>query len=49
MNYRSNNEREPWDQGLYETGPTRPPKSHRGLIAVLLVLVILLSGIISVL
>ena len=39
----------PWDQDIYETGRTRPPKSHGGLIAVLLVVVILLSGVISVL
>ena len=49
MNYHNQNERDPWEQGIYETGRTRPPKSHGGLIAVLLVVVILLSGIISVL
>lgn len=41
--------REPWDQGIYQTGSTRPPKSHGGLIAVLLVLVIFLGGIASAL
>ena len=39
----------PWDQDIYETGRTRPPKNYGGLIAVLLVVVILLSGVISVL
>lgn len=32
-------------QNSYETGSTRPPKSHGGLIAVLLTAVILLCGI----
>ncbi len=40
---------EPWDSGSYETGSTRPPKSHRGLIAFLLILVIFLGGISSAL
>lgn len=34
---------------FYETGSTRPPKHHRGLIAVLLALVIFLCGISSIL
>ncbi len=42
-------EQDPWNQGTYRTGSTRPPKSHGGLIAVLLVLVILLSGITTIL
>ncbi len=33
----------------YQTGTTEPPKSHQGLIAVLLILVILLTGAVSVL
>ena len=33
----------------YQTGSTQPPKTHNSLIAILLVLVILLSGIVSVL
>lgn len=37
------------EQNTYQTGNTRPPKSHRGLIAVLMVLVIFLGGIVSVL
>jgi len=40
---------DPWDQGVYRTGSTKPPKNHRGLIAVLLAAVILLCGVISVL
>ena len=38
-----------WDNGVYGTGNTQPPKSHNGAIAVLLVLVIFLVGIVSVL
>lgn len=34
-----------WEQDTYQTGSTCPPKSHRGLIAFLLVLVIFLCGI----
>ena len=48
MNHHRHNN-EPWDQGLYETGRTRPPKRYGGLIAILLVLVIFLSGLVSVL
>lgn len=33
----------------YQTGPTNPPKSHHKLLAVLLVLVIFLSGLATVL
>ena len=36
------------DSETYRTGDTRPPKSKSGIIAVLLVLVILLSGIVSI-
>ena len=42
-------ENDPWNQGTYRTGSTRPPKSHGGIIAVLLVLLILLSGIVTIL
>ena len=50
MSYQnhSNND-DPWDQGVYRTGSTQPPKNHRGLIAVLLVAVILLCGVVSIL
>lgn len=41
---------DPWDdEGTYQTGSTRPPKSYGGIIAVLLVLVIFLGGIASAL
>ena len=40
---------EPWDQDSFETGSTKPPKHHRGIIAALLVLVILLVGVITLL
>ena len=39
----------PWDDGEYGTGRTRPPKSHSGLIAVLLIAIILLTGTITLL
>ena len=35
--------------GTYETGVTQPEKSHRGLIAVLLMVVIFLSGVVTAL
>ncbi len=37
------------NESVYRTGHTSPPKSHSGLIAVLLVLVIFLGGIVSAL
>ena len=40
---------DPWDDGVYGTGKTEPPKNHSGLIAFLLIVVIFLSGIVSVL
>ncbi len=40
---------DPWDRDFYETGSTRPPKQHGGIIAFLLMLVILLGGICSAL
>ena len=37
------------DGGIYETGPTKPPKSRNGLMALLLILIIFLCGIITLL
>ncbi len=34
-----------WDDGGYGTGSTQPPKSHRALLALLLVIIIFLGGI----
>ena len=34
---------------IYRTGSTNPPKSHRGLVAVLLILVILLTSAVTIL
>jgi len=42
-------EEEPWIEDSWQTGSTIPPKSRGGLVAVLLVLVIFLSGIVTVL
>ena len=39
----------PWDDGEYGTGRTQPPKSHSGVIAILLIAVILLTGILTLL
>ena len=48
MDYHNQNN-SPWDDGVYGTGKTEPPKNHSGLIAFLLIVVIFLSGIVSVL
>ncbi|MBQ8236836.1 MAG: trypsin-like peptidase domain-containing protein [Oscillospiraceae bacterium] len=40
---------DPWATGVYETGRTRPPKRHTGCVAGLLVVVILLTGVVSLL
>ena len=50
MDYRNNKHNTPsWDDSVYGTGNTSPPKNHSGIIALLLILVIFLSGIVSVL
>jgi serine protease Do len=49
MDYRNRNNIDPWDEGVFGTGNTSPPKNHSGIIALLLILVIFLSGIISLL
>ena len=49
MDYRNNKNKDPWDEGVFGTGNTMPPKSHSGIIALLLILVIFLSGIVSLL
>ena len=41
--------RNPWDPDFYGTGSTCPPKSHRGLFALVLVSGILLGGILTAL
>ena len=40
---------DPWDNGVYGTGPTQPPKTNSGAFALLLILVIFLCGIITLL
>ena len=49
MKERKKKVQEPWEDGAYGTGRTCPPKNHLGLVAILLVLVIFLTGIITVL
>ena len=48
MDERKNNNL-PWDDRIYGTGRTQPRKNHGGVIALLLILVILLSGIVGIL
>ena len=38
-----------WDDSVYGTGPTEPPKSRGALMALLLILIIFLCGIVTVL
>ena len=45
-NYRNS---DPWEDGMYGTGNTEPPKSRGGLMALMLILIIFLCGIITVL
>lgn len=40
---------DPWEHSTYQTGSTTPPKQHSALVAILLVLVIFLSGLSSIL
>ena len=49
MENRNKKHKDSWDEGVYGTGNTSPPKSHGGIIGLLLILVIFLSGIISLL
>ncbi len=49
MDKRKKTTQNPWDDGAYGTGRTDPPKTHSGLVALLLILVIFLGGIITVL
>lgn len=48
MDYHKNYT-DPWDDGVYGTGKTEPPKNHSGIVAFLLIVVIFLSGVVSVL
>jgi len=38
-----------WDDSVYGTGPTQPPKNRGGVLALMLILIIFLCGIITVL
>ena len=40
---------EPWEDDSWQTGSTKPPKSHSGVIAVMLIVIIFLCGVITVL
>ena len=49
MDERKYNNNHPWDDRIYGTGRTQPRKNHGGIIAFLLILVILLSGVVGIL
>ena len=36
-----------WDDSIYGTGPTQPPKSRGGMVALMLIIIIFLCGIIA--
>ena len=38
-----------WDDSVYGTGPTNPPKNRGTLVALLLILIIFLCGIVTML
>lgn len=40
---------DPWDRGVYQTGSTTPPKSHSGLVTMLLITTIFFCGLSSAL
>lgn len=40
---------QPWEESFYRTGDTHPPKSHRGLISLLLVVIIILGSVVGIL
>ena len=44
-----NYNRSDWDDSVYGTGPTKPPKSRGALVALMLILIIFLCGIITLL
>ncbi len=46
---KRNNIQNDWDDQYYGTGPTEPPKSRGGVMALMLILIIFLCGIITVL
>ena len=43
------NEQYDWDDQYYGTGPTKPPKTRGGVLALMLILIIFLCGIVTVL
>ena len=46
-NWITEDRQEPWEQRSYRTGSTRPPKNHRGILAILLVAAIFFGGIVT--
>ncbi len=49
MNQPEHNYNDPWDDGVYGTGRTQPPRNRGGAFALLLILVIFLCGIVTLL
>ena len=49
MNQPEHNYNDPWDDSVYGTGRTQPPRNRGGAFALLLILVIFLCGIVTLL
>lgn len=49
MNERKNHKQNAWDDSVYGTGPTQPPKDKGAVYTTLLILIIFLCGIITLL
>ena len=47
MDHSRYNQTDPWDNGVYGTGRTEPPKNNSGIIALMMIIIIFLSGIVS--
>ena len=45
--YSGDSWQDPWNADFYETGSTRPPKNHRGLLALVLVAGIILGSVLT--
>ena len=49
MDHRKQNQIDSWDDQVFGTGNTMPPKNYSGIVALLLILVIFLCGVVSLL
>ena len=48
MSNENHNNMDPWERDTYQTGSTTPPKSHGGVIAMILALCICLCGVLTI-